>query len=320
MEEAMCINIPALRSLHRFGDIFEEAIRQIQSTQVELVPDRSARDGIGRHWYGMRCHVTSKRTGQRFYLHTGLIFLPETRTGLMVELDQKSNQGPYTQVWNTLKERPEFEINRDEAEYLKLFLPDQTFSVLNEAAREEQLAVLSRYFQSCAEAIAEAADAEAFRLTYQDLGNTYRLALAFEEVLRTAGTGRYSVEICKADPDNFGRYASGYRYYLRSLEEDIELYAYFGGIYSYQKEPAGIFAEIDWLNNQKAFDRAFANIKEGERYRISVKEPKFIKLFLKPEQEAAFNGMDYPAQLQCLADFLRECNTRLLEAASTSGN
>ena len=91
MADAFTANIEALQSLHRFGDVYEDAINSIESDVVAFTPLRTARDSIGRHWYGMRCKMECKATGQGFYLHTGLIFLPTTRTGLMVEVDQKNN-------------------------------------------------------------------------------------------------------------------------------------------------------------------------------------------------------------------------------------
>lgn len=315
MEKAS-IDIRALQSLHRFGDIFEQAALSISSEIAELQPLRQATDSIGRHWYGMRCAVTSRLTGQGFYLHMGLIYLPETRVGLMVEVDRKNNLASYEMVWNTIADEAEFGVNREEAEYLKLFMPDSSFAALSGLGRKEQAERLARYIQACVEAIVRAADTEGFRLEYAGLNDAYRLALQFEAALEKVQSDLYTVEINRGDPDNFGQYASGYRYYLRSTRRDVCLYAYFGGIYSYKKAPAGIFAEIDWLSNQKDFHRAFDNMEKNSAYLFSRKEPKFIKLFLPPETQQEYNASSAERQVEILAQFLDVCNTGMITAAT----
>lgn len=315
MPDKLHFSLPALRALHRFGDIYEEAIARAESPLVAFTVDRASHDCIGPHWYGLRVHMECKQTGQRFYLHTGLIFLPETRTGLMVELDKQNNHIPYEQVWRKLEGRPEFLVNRDEEPYLKLFMPDGDFAALNQMEHREQAALLGRYFTACGEAIATAAYTEGFRLQYENLADTLSLARAFEAALQAAGGEEYSVELNKADPDNFGQYASGFRYWLADKKGPNRMYAYFGAIYSYKKEPAGLFAEIDWLNNQAMFDRAFQNMKSTSGFVFSEKEPKFIKLFMPPEAVQRFNEAAPEAQRQLLADFLHECNTAMILAA-----
>lgn len=315
MNEKAKLDIEALRSLHRFGDIFEQAINAIDSPLVELTPQRQAQDSIGRHWYGMRCSMVCKKTGQGFYLHMGLIYLPETRTGLMVELDRKNNLPSYGTVWDKIADTSEFEVNRDEEEYLKLFMPEVKFAHMQNMSRIQQSEALARYIQSCAESIAAAAYTEGFNLSYEGLSSAYKLALNFEEALKAVKNPLYTVEINYKDPDNFGQYASGYRYWLRSADGRVELYAYFGCIYSYKKSPAGIFSEIDWFSNQKHFDHTFANMMDHEAYMFSRAEPKFIKLFFTQEREKAFNEADSEGQLKLLAEFLDICNAQMIIAS-----
>lgn len=315
MKDKMKIDVPALRSLHRFGDIYEEAVLAAQSDLVAFTPDRASKDCIGPHWYGLRVHMECKKTGQHFYLHTGLIFLPETRTGLMVEVDRANNQIPYDMVWNKIEGEKLFEVNRDEPIYLKLFMPDADFARMNSLDRKGQREMLSAYITACGEAICKAACTEGFRLDYGELANTLRLARAFKTVLDAARSDEYTVEVNAADPDNFGQYASGYRYWLRDNKGENRMYAYFGGIYSYKKDPAGIFAEIDWLNNQQMFDKAYANMKSTELFTFSEKEPKFIKLFMAPAVVERFNAADEAGQLKILAEFLDATNTAMVLGA-----
>lgn len=315
MAEKMSVSIPALRSLHRFGDIYEEAILAAQSDWAAFTPDRQNRDCIGPHWYGLRVHMECKKTGQRFYLHTGLIFLPETRTGLMVEVDKANNHIPYDRVWNKIESGALFEVNRDEPVYLKLFMPDGDFERMNALDHKGQREMLTAYFTACGEAICQAAYTEGFQLNYEDLSNTLKLARAFRQALEEAQSGEYTVEINLADPDNFGQYASGYRYWLADAKGGNRMYAYFGGIYSYKKDPAGIFAEIDWLNNQAVFDKAFANMKSTDLFTFSDKEPKFIKLFMAPALVERFNGAGEAEQRGILKEFLEACNRAMVLAA-----
>ncbi|MEG1012389.1 MAG: hypothetical protein RSD27_08920 [Ruthenibacterium sp.] len=313
--DKMQINVNALRSLHRFGDIYEEAIAGVCSDTVEMTADRTSQDCIGRHWYGMRCRMLCKKTGQQFYLHTGFIFLPETRTGLMVEVDERNNRIPYTQVWNNIQQGVLYEVNRDEPVYLKLFMPDVTFEAMQGMGHKAQIEILRSYITACGEAIAAAAYTEGFSLGYAQLADTLSLACAFKTALEAENSTEYSVKVNVEDADNFGQYASGYRYWLQDKKGTNRLYAYFGAIYSYKKEPSGVFAEIDWLNNQSVFEKAFQNIESRDTFVLSKKEPKFIKLFMSDACVEKLNAADSAAQGKIMQDFLTQCNTAMILAA-----
>ena len=60
MNDAFHVDMEKLMSLHRFGDVLDDAIKSVGSETVELVPDRGALDSSGRHWYGSRCHMRNK--------------------------------------------------------------------------------------------------------------------------------------------------------------------------------------------------------------------------------------------------------------------
>jgi hypothetical protein len=162
--EQLCLNVEALRSMHRFGDILEDAIKSIKSDAAEFSVIREAKDCIGRHWYGMRCKVSCKRSGLGLYLHIGLIYFPSTRPGLMVELDKQNNESVYYCVLKNIEKRPEFEINRNEPQYFKLFMPDIEFETMSGKKRGEQLVLLRKFVQAAGEAIVQAAYEEGFTL------------------------------------------------------------------------------------------------------------------------------------------------------------
>ena len=314
MAEKLQFSLPALLSMHRFGDIYAAAVAGIQSDKVDFEVIRSARDCIGPHWYGMRVRITSKASGQTNYLHTGLIFLPETRVGLMVEVDRQNNAHNYALLWNGLSDTPLFEVNRDEEPYLKLFMPDDTFRAMNEKSAPEQQEMLAAYMKACTESIMAVSDAEGFQLNYQDLLNAVYLGRAFRDVIAGGSTEDYTVEINEKDPDNFGQYAMGYRFWLTNKQKTVRMYAYFGAIYSYKKRPAGIFGEIDWFSNQGCFDGVKAHFVPRNTFAYSNKEEKFIKLFMPQVQVEAFNAAGAEEQRNMLRAFFHECCAALTEA------
>lgn len=317
--ERLNINIEALESMHRFGDILADAIGSIESDKAEFQVIRDAKDCIGRHWYGLRCRVTCRRSGIGFYLHIGLIYFPSTRPGLMIELDEQNNRHSYGSVLENITVRPEFEINREEPEYFKLFMPDSVFADMSGRPRGEQAAVLRRFVKSGAEAIVDAAYEKGFWLDYRNMADSLNLVNAFDKTLNEVESGISSVEVNYADKDNFGQYAEGFRYYLGN-DKGLSLYAYFGAIYSYKKQPAGIFAEIDKFSNPEEFDRVYANMETSGMYELGVAEPGFIKLFMKEEMAEAVNQAEYEQQIKLLKEFLKACNEAMVKAWERGGH
>ena len=99
----------------------------------------------------------------------------------------------------------------------------------------------------------------------------------------------------------------GNRCYLRDNEQ-IDLYIYFGAIFSYLKDPAGLFAEVDQFNNSKHYDQIRSQIEPDEKYDLSVKDTGFVKLFMTDADIAKINNAaDSAEQDQIFADFLRHC-------------
>lgn len=313
----LCFHLPSLLSLHRFGDIYAQAIREIHSDMVTFEVIREAKDSIGAHWYGMRCRATSRESGVSFYFHTGLIFLPATKIGLMVELDERNNPATYDQVVAEIQDTALFTVNRQEKEYLKLFMPDETYARLNTLDAPAQKEMLAAYMKACAEAAAAVIDGQGFRVDQEAMLRAYDLGLAFRRVIVECNQPEFSVQINEKDPDNFGQYASGYRYWLENASETAKMYAYFGAIYSYKKRPAGIFAEIDWFSNQDVFDRVKKNFKPDPAFCYSDGEEKFIKLFMPQSAVDTLNSKPYEEQLEMLKTFFNTCS-RALAVASES--
>lgn len=308
------VDIAALQSMQRFGDELEIAIKEIDSGLAQFEVIRDAKDCIGRHWYGLRCRVNGKRTGVSLYLHIGLIYFPTTKYGLMAELDEQNNAGVYSAVLGNIKEREAFEINRAEKEYFKLFMPDKTFEEMSLKTGMQQVEMLKNFVQNAAEAMVEAASQQGFSINYSQMADALNLCNAFDKALCEVRGDESKVCVNYKDKDNFGQYASGFRYYLSDKENKVSLYAYFGIIYSYKKQPSGIFAEVDWFSNQNEFDKVFNHIETSESYVLSVKEPKFVKLFMPEKMTEQLNQSDYDSQIEILKSFLKNCNDSMIRA------
>lgn len=317
--ERLFIEIEALQSMHRFGDTLTEAIEGIESETAQFQVLRDAKDCIGRHWYGLRCQVNCRKTGIGFYLHIGLIYFPSTRPGLMIELDEQNNHGTYQRVKQQIAKRPEFEINRDEAEYFKLFMPDAVFEQMSGKSREEQVCILQDFVKNGAEAMVASVYQTGFTLNHKNMADSLNLVNAFDRVLQEIKSDFSAVKINYEDPDNFGQYAQGFRYFLTN-HKALSLYAYFGAIYSYKKQPAGIFTEIDRFSNQEEFSRVYENMEESEAYEMGISEPGFIKLFLKEDMIQKLNEAEYDQQIEILKLFLKECNDQLVAAWEKGGS
>ena len=307
------VNIETLQEIQRFGDIYAEAVSSIRMDKADIEVDRSAKDGIGRHWYGFRVRVLDKENNQKFYLHTGLIFLPSTKIGLMVEVDEANNHGPYRQLCEQIKTTDSFVRDNREAQYLKLFLPEEQLQELLQADLERQKSMLASYFRACVETIIRTAKNRPFRFAMQDLDDMYEAALLYREVLDYPSEIT-DVEVNEKDRDNFGEYASGYRYWLSDKAHEHRLYAYFGVIYSFKKEPAGLFAEIDEFSNPLEFKKVFENIAEGKLYWIH-KEKGFLKLFMREEVKKEWDSSSRTKQKTLLEGFVKECSENMILAA-----
>lgn len=322
--EQLRLDIAALQSMQRFGDELETAVRGIKSELGEFEVLRDAPDCIGRHWYGMRCRVSGKDTKVSLYLHIGLIYYPTTRCGLMVELDEQNNAGVYRAVLDHIKKRESFEINRAEDEYFKLFMPDEKFQEMSSEGQSAQVAGLKGFVQDCAEAMLEAASCRGFSISCSQLADALKLCNAFDKALNEVKSEESSVLVNYKDRDNFGQYASGFRYYLSDCEKKVSLYAYFGVIYSYKKQPSGIFAEVDWFSNQEEFDRIFEHIEACKseackseacrEYTLSLTEPRFVKLFMTEQMTEQFQRSEYDGQIEILKTFLKACNDQMIRA------
>ncbi len=74
----------------------------------------------------------------------------------MVELDKRSNPEYYQKIWAEIEAGEKYKVNKDEADYLKLFLPREKFALLNNADNAiDQVEILKEYIKAACEAIVE---------------------------------------------------------------------------------------------------------------------------------------------------------------------
>lgn len=316
MENNTHVSIEELQSLQRFGDLLEEASRNLQSDLYHAEPNRNAPDAIGFHWYGERLNVHSRLTGIDFYLHTGIIYLPETKVGFMVEVDKKNNVPSYDRLREKLIGTDDFEVTKVEPDYLKLFMKEAEFSKLCGSDTETQASMIKKFLDDALCAIVKTEALYSFRITSETLSNIYSLAGLLRDAVDNAEGEDYVIAVNKADPDNFGQYSMGYRLWLNSRKSSTRMYAYFGIIYSYKKSPAGVFAEIDEPSNKDCFARVKKNLVVPADIERSDQAPSFIKLFMPQEKVQKLNQSDLSVQKKMLKAFLEECCQLLVDSSN----
>lgn len=304
------LHIDSLRSLPLFGNLYEAAIAGIHSSLIECIPDRKSSDCIGAHWYGMRVRVNCLKTGIQLYLHTGMIFHPDTRRGLMIEVDKKNNFAVYDLLREKLESGKNREVEKGEAVYLKLFMPDADYAALCRKKASDQIAQLSCFFQDSVEEIARILEENmpGFNYPETEFGNSLALLQMIRTAIDNADQSRFDVQREANDPDNIGSYAFGSRYWLTVPEKNVRLYAYFGVIFSHQKDPAGLFAEIDQPSNPEFYETSYNAVPDSPDYVISHAEPRFLKLFLPETKVQDFNRLTEEGQLALMLDFLNSTN------------
>lgn len=144
-----------------------------------------------------------------------------------------------------------------------------------------------------------------FYLDLDKLETVPYLVKMIEKSVKELNGSNYYCELDVNCDHNFGNYASGYRVFLKSKQTNVSLYVYTGLIYSYKKDPAGLFAEVDRNNNQEHFNQINKNIEDNSYYIISQKEDGFLKLFYTNYEE--FIQLDYETQHKKLKEFIDKC-------------
>lgn len=151
------LNMESLFSIHKLNEIMEYLVNTTNSNIFNCEINYDAKDNNGPHWSGYRCFLKDKKSDLSLYIHFGLIYLPETKIGLMVELDRGSNPDYYEEAWNKIEEFTSYDLNKDEKDYLKLFYPESLIENLNEGTDvKKQVYMIKDYFIASCEALLKA--------------------------------------------------------------------------------------------------------------------------------------------------------------------
>ncbi|MDZ7671577.1 MAG: hypothetical protein U5K53_01855 [Halanaerobiales bacterium] len=147
-------DISSLRSVHMFNDGLRNVLNEINSFEFECQIHNNFFENNGPHWSGFRCFLMDRQDRSLYYLHIGLIFHPDTKKGIMVELDKESNLNSYQEIRDNIKKGENFKVNKEEADYLKLFLKEKKLENIDNSNKiDKQLSILRDFLKEALAAI-----------------------------------------------------------------------------------------------------------------------------------------------------------------------
>lgn len=123
---------------------------------VKVLPDVP---GFGAHWGGLHLEVLDKEGNSKAFCHTGLVYHPDTKTGIYFEAESWKNPRNYQKLWRDVEPSDGYDLNKDETDFLKFFYPERKLDeLLNANNVEKQMALLTEYYDACFRGIIKAAD------------------------------------------------------------------------------------------------------------------------------------------------------------------
>jgi hypothetical protein len=153
-QKAFRLEIPTLLSFHKCNEVLEYVASTVPAERFSCVINYDAKDNNGPHWFGYRCYIKDLDSNLSLYIHFGFIFLPSTKAGLMVELDRNNNNHVYQGIWDRIDGSSLYNLNKEESDYLKLFIPDDHLTqVMEEQSAVTQAEFVQKYFISSCEAL-----------------------------------------------------------------------------------------------------------------------------------------------------------------------
>lgn len=137
----------ALESTFAFIEMMTEVVNS-DFPGFSVTPHPDAPDNNGRHWRGLRATITGMDKGISLYTHSGLVYHPDTRAGIYLEVDKKNNLPVYQAVWDNIVLDEAYDLCKDEPDYLKLFYPDSKLKLLmGGKTLQEQQALYRVYYE-----------------------------------------------------------------------------------------------------------------------------------------------------------------------------
>jgi hypothetical protein len=123
---------------------------------VKVLPDVL---GFGAHWGGLILDVRDNEGNQKAICHTGLVYHPNTKTGIYFETESWKNPRNYKKLWRDVEPSDGYDLIKDETDFLKFFFPERKLEeLMNAGSIDKQMQMLTEYYDACFRGIIKAAD------------------------------------------------------------------------------------------------------------------------------------------------------------------
>jgi hypothetical protein len=142
-----------LLSLFHFTRTVKDVIETTEGESFEVRLDHQAGDNFGSYAAGYRCFLKNITNQKELYIYFGAIYSYKKQAGIFAEVDQNSNKELFNQVWNHIQPSEQYDLNKEEAPFVKLFLtPQQHKSIMEESDADKQKELLRLFFSGVCEA------------------------------------------------------------------------------------------------------------------------------------------------------------------------
>ena len=127
---------------------------------IKILPqDAGVVPAYGMHYGGFFVEVKNMDRIQKLICHTGLVYYPDTEIGICFETESWGNSRIYKKLWQDVEPSPGYSLNKDESDFIKFMLPmDKVDTLMNADTIDEQIDILTRYYDACFTGILKAAN------------------------------------------------------------------------------------------------------------------------------------------------------------------
>jgi hypothetical protein len=144
-----------LLSLFNFTRTVKNVIETANGDTFEVILDNQANDNFGSYAAGYRCFLRNKKNQKELYIYFGAIYSYKKQAGIFAEVDLNSNRELFDQVWNNIQPSEQYELNKEETPFVKLFLtPQQHRALMEETDVDKQTELLRVFFIEVCKAFA----------------------------------------------------------------------------------------------------------------------------------------------------------------------
>ena len=142
-----------LLSLYQFTRTVKDVIETTKGDSYEVRLDQQAGDNFGSYAAGFRCFLKNKKNQNELYIYFGAIYSYKKQAGIFAEVDQNSNKEFFNKVWHRIQPSEQYDLNKEEAPFVKLFLtPQQHKAIMEEPDADKQKVLLRLFFSGVCEA------------------------------------------------------------------------------------------------------------------------------------------------------------------------